>query len=112
MGVYFSADFVSRRVWRLYLAARRVECFAISVGEKLAVYVSALHGHYRVRLYRLARLHATLADARDVDHSEVAQQMRNPWAFAFMEVRIVASSFLLGVRIWNFLCKWCLAGKE
>ena len=42
-------------------------------------------------------------------YSEVAQQMRNPWAFTFMVVGIVASSFHLGVGIWNFLCKWGLA---
>jgi succinate dehydrogenase / fumarate reductase, cytochrome b subunit len=39
----------------------------------------------------------------------VAQQMRNPWALAFMVVGVVASSFHLGVGIWNFLCKWGLA---
>ena len=38
-------------------------------------------------------------------------QMRSfPWALAFMMVGIVASSFHLGVGIWNFLCKWGLAG--
>jgi succinate dehydrogenase / fumarate reductase, cytochrome b subunit len=42
-------------------------------------------------------------------YSEVAQQMRSSWAFAFMIVGIVASSFHLGVGIWNFLCKWGLA---
>jgi succinate dehydrogenase / fumarate reductase cytochrome b subunit len=35
--------------------------------------------------------------------------MRNPWAFAFMVVGVVATSFHLGVGIWNFLCKWGLA---
>jgi succinate dehydrogenase / fumarate reductase cytochrome b subunit len=42
-------------------------------------------------------------------YGEVAQQMRNPWAFAFMVVGVVATSFHLGVGIWNFLCKWGLA---
>jgi succinate dehydrogenase / fumarate reductase cytochrome b subunit len=42
-------------------------------------------------------------------YSEVAQQMRSPWAFSFMIVGIVASSFHLGVGIWNFLCRWGLA---
>jgi succinate dehydrogenase / fumarate reductase cytochrome b subunit len=42
-------------------------------------------------------------------YAEVAQQMRNPWAFAFMMVGVVATSFHLGVGIWNFLCKWGLA---
>jgi succinate dehydrogenase / fumarate reductase cytochrome b subunit len=42
-------------------------------------------------------------------YNEVAQQMRSPWAFAFMLVGIVATSFHLGVGIWNFLCKWGLA---
>jgi succinate dehydrogenase / fumarate reductase cytochrome b subunit len=42
-------------------------------------------------------------------YEEVAQQMRNPWALAFMVVGVVASSFHLGVGIWNFLCKWGLA---
>ena len=42
-------------------------------------------------------------------YAEVAQQLANPWALAFMIVGIVASSFHLGVGIWNFLCKWGLA---
>jgi succinate dehydrogenase / fumarate reductase cytochrome b subunit len=42
-------------------------------------------------------------------YDEVAQQMRSLWAFAFMVVGIVATSFHLGVGIWNFLCKWGLA---
>jgi succinate dehydrogenase / fumarate reductase, cytochrome b subunit len=42
-------------------------------------------------------------------YNEVAQQMRSPWAFAFMVVGVVATSFHLGVGIWNFLCKWGLA---
>ena len=42
-------------------------------------------------------------------YSEVAQQMRSLWALAFMIVGVVASSFHLGVGIWNFLCKWGLA---
>jgi succinate dehydrogenase / fumarate reductase cytochrome b subunit len=42
-------------------------------------------------------------------YSDVAQQMRSGWAFGFMIVGIVASSFHLGVGIWNFLCKWGLA---
>src|SRR6267143_968014 len=66
MGVYFPADFISRRIWSLHLAARRVERVAISVGEELAIHVPALHRTDCVCLYWLARLHATLADARDV----------------------------------------------
>jgi succinate dehydrogenase / fumarate reductase cytochrome b subunit len=42
-------------------------------------------------------------------YAEMAQQLLNPWALAFMIVGIVASSFHLGVGIWNFLCKWGLA---
>src|SRR5260370_9031681 len=42
-------------------------------------------------------------------YGEVAQQMRNPWAFAFMVVGVVATSFHLALGIWNFLCKWGLA---
>jgi succinate dehydrogenase / fumarate reductase cytochrome b subunit len=42
-------------------------------------------------------------------YGEVAQQMRNPWAFGFMVVGVVATSFHLGVGIWNFMCKWGLA---
>src|SRR4029077_1401256 len=66
MGVYFLADFISWGIRSLYLAVRRVERGAISVGEELAVYLPALHRADRVRLYWLARLHATLADPRDV----------------------------------------------
>jgi succinate dehydrogenase cytochrome b subunit len=42
-------------------------------------------------------------------YSEMAQQMTIPWAFAFMIVGVLASSFHLGVGVWNFLCKWGLA---
>jgi succinate dehydrogenase / fumarate reductase, cytochrome b subunit len=42
-------------------------------------------------------------------YGEMAQQMRSSWAFAFMIVGVLASSFHLGVGIWNFLCKWGLA---
>jgi succinate dehydrogenase / fumarate reductase, cytochrome b subunit len=42
-------------------------------------------------------------------YGEMAQQMQIWWAFAFMIVGVVASSFHLGVGIWNFLCKWGLA---
>jgi succinate dehydrogenase / fumarate reductase cytochrome b subunit len=42
-------------------------------------------------------------------YAEMAQQLLNPWALAFMIVGVVASSFHLGVGIWNFLCKWGLA---
>jgi succinate dehydrogenase / fumarate reductase, cytochrome b subunit len=42
-------------------------------------------------------------------YAEVALLLQNPWALAFMVVGILASSFHLGVGIWNFLCKWGLA---
>jgi succinate dehydrogenase / fumarate reductase cytochrome b subunit len=42
-------------------------------------------------------------------YAEMAQQLTNPWALAFMIVGVVASSFHLGVGVWNFLCKWGLA---
>jgi succinate dehydrogenase / fumarate reductase cytochrome b subunit len=42
-------------------------------------------------------------------YAEVARQLENPWALAFMILGVVASSFHLGVGIWNFLCKWGLA---
>jgi succinate dehydrogenase / fumarate reductase, cytochrome b subunit len=42
-------------------------------------------------------------------YAEIAQQLLNPWALAFMIVGVVASSFHLGVGVWNFLCKWGLA---
>jgi len=35
--------------------------------------------------------------------------MQNPWYLAFFVVGVLASSFHLGVGIWNFLCKWGLA---
>jgi len=37
------------------------------------------------------------------------EDMRNPWYLAFFVVGVLASSFHLGVGIWNFLCKWGLA---
>src|SRR5260370_41976119 len=45
-------------------------------------------------------------------YAEMAQQLLNPWALAFMLVGIVASSFHLGVGVWDFLCKWGLAATE
>jgi succinate dehydrogenase / fumarate reductase, cytochrome b subunit len=42
-------------------------------------------------------------------YESVAQDLSNPFFFAFMLVGILASSFHLGVGIWNFLCQWGLA---
>ena len=42
-------------------------------------------------------------------YTNVAADMQNPLYLAFFVVGIVASSFHLGVGIWNFLCKWGLA---
>jgi succinate dehydrogenase / fumarate reductase cytochrome b subunit len=39
----------------------------------------------------------------------VAMDMKNPWFMAFFLTGIFASSFHLGVGIWNFACKWGLA---
>jgi len=39
-------------------------------------------------------------------YATVAQDMRNPWYLAFFVVGVLASSFHLGVGVWNFLCKW------
>jgi len=42
-------------------------------------------------------------------YANVAADMQNPWYLTFFLVGILASSFHLGVGIWNFLCKWGLA---
>jgi succinate dehydrogenase / fumarate reductase, cytochrome b subunit len=42
-------------------------------------------------------------------YATVASDLRNPWVLAFFVVGVLASSFHLGVGIWNFLCKWGLA---
>jgi succinate dehydrogenase / fumarate reductase cytochrome b subunit len=42
-------------------------------------------------------------------YADVEQLLRSPYAIALMIVGILASSFHLGVGIWNFLCKWGLA---
>jgi succinate dehydrogenase / fumarate reductase cytochrome b subunit len=42
-------------------------------------------------------------------YASVAEDMRHPLYLAFFVIGIVASSFHLGVGIWNFLCKWGLA---
>jgi succinate dehydrogenase / fumarate reductase, cytochrome b subunit len=42
-------------------------------------------------------------------YANVAEDMQNPWYLAFFLVGVLASSFHLGVGIWNFLCKWGLA---
>jgi succinate dehydrogenase / fumarate reductase cytochrome b subunit len=42
-------------------------------------------------------------------YASVAADMANPWYVTFFLVGVLASSFHLGVGIWNFLCKWGLA---
>jgi succinate dehydrogenase / fumarate reductase, cytochrome b subunit len=42
-------------------------------------------------------------------YAEVEQFFMNPYFLAFTVIGIVASSFHLGIGIWNFLCKWGLA---
>jgi succinate dehydrogenase / fumarate reductase cytochrome b subunit len=42
-------------------------------------------------------------------YADVEKLLQNPWALALMFVGVLASSFHLGVGIWNFLCKWGLA---
>jgi succinate dehydrogenase / fumarate reductase cytochrome b subunit len=42
-------------------------------------------------------------------YANVAEDMQNPWYLTFFVVGVLASSFHLGVGIWNFLCKWGLA---
>jgi succinate dehydrogenase / fumarate reductase cytochrome b subunit len=42
-------------------------------------------------------------------YSDVEDLLQNPYALAFMFIGVLASSFHLGVGIWNFLCKWGLA---
>jgi len=45
-------------------------------------------------------------------YATVASDLANPWYFAFFVVGVLASSFHLGIGIWNFLCKWGLAATE
>ena len=42
-------------------------------------------------------------------YATVANDLQNPWYLGFFVIGILASSFHLGVGIWNFLCKWGLA---
>ena len=42
-------------------------------------------------------------------YDTVYADLQNPWYLAFFVVGILASSFHLGVGVWNFLCKWGLA---
>jgi succinate dehydrogenase / fumarate reductase, cytochrome b subunit len=42
-------------------------------------------------------------------YDSVSQDLSNPVFFFFMLVGVLASSFHLGVGVWNFLCKWGLA---
>jgi len=42
-------------------------------------------------------------------YENVVQDLSHPVFLAFMIVGVLASSFHLGVGIWNFLCKWGLA---
>lgn len=41
-------------------------------------------------------------------YADMVHALANPYYLAFYVVGIVASSFHLGVGIWNFLCKWGL----
>ena len=54
-------------------------------------------------------VHGAVADARQVHVRERCEDMQNPWYLTFFIVGVLASSFHLGVGIWNFLCKWGLA---
>lgn len=45
-------------------------------------------------------------------YATVAVDMQNSWYLTFFVIGILASSFHLGVGIWNFLCKWGLAATE
>jgi succinate dehydrogenase / fumarate reductase cytochrome b subunit len=42
-------------------------------------------------------------------YATVERDLENPLYFAFFAIGILASSFHLGVGVWNFLCKWGLA---
>jgi succinate dehydrogenase / fumarate reductase cytochrome b subunit len=42
-------------------------------------------------------------------YADMERTLANPYALAFTVAGIVASSFHLGIGIWNFLCKWGLA---
>lgn len=42
-------------------------------------------------------------------YENVVQDLSSPYFLAFMVIGVLASSFHLGVGIWNFLCKWGLA---
>jgi succinate dehydrogenase / fumarate reductase cytochrome b subunit len=39
-------------------------------------------------------------------YGDVESQLVNPYFFAFMAIGVLASSFHLGIGIWNFLYKW------
>jgi succinate dehydrogenase / fumarate reductase, cytochrome b subunit len=43
------------------------------------------------------------------NYETVVQDLSHPAFLTFMVVGVVASSFHLGVGVWNFLCKWGLA---
>ena len=42
-------------------------------------------------------------------YGEVQHFFMNPYFLAFTAIGVLASSFHLGIGIWNFLCKWGLA---
>src|SRR5882672_7914958 len=70
MGRDFSADSVSWRLRGLHLAAWEVECFLLSVGRELALYVSTVYRTDHFCIYRLAFVHGALVDAWEVDLCE------------------------------------------
>src|SRR5579871_7053690 len=63
MGRDLSADSFSWWIRCLYLAARKIERLAVSVGRKLALYSAALYGADCVRLHWLAPVYRALAHA-------------------------------------------------
>jgi len=101
--------FVSRRVRHIHLATRQVERIGLSLGRELALHVSAIHRIDRICVHCVALVYRALAHARTFNVRVCGGRFVASAVSHFFVIGIVASSFHLGVGIWNFLCKWGLA---
>src|SRR5580704_1442406 len=66
MALHFLANALSRRLRRLYLAARQIERVCVSLGGELALHHTALHRTDCICLHCVASVHRALADSREI----------------------------------------------
>jgi len=80
----------------------------ISLGEELAVHAAAVYRADCICLYRMAFVHERWLTEGRSTYDTVYADLQIPGTWRFLWWGILASSFHLGVGVWNFLCKWGL----